>query len=43
MLDEFAGFSNLGLKIGPLKGEGVAEVGDASALKMSHAVRFYWY
>lgn len=41
VLDEFAGFSNLGLKISPLKGEGVAGVGDASALKMSYAVCFY--
>ncbi|KAI5121960.1 hypothetical protein M0805_002031 [Coniferiporia weirii] len=36
-LDEFAAFSELGLKISLLKGEGVAGVGDASALKMSYA------
>lgn len=38
VLEEFAAFSNLGLKISPLKGKGVAGVGDASALKMSYAV-----
>ncbi|KAG2125966.1 6-phosphogluconate dehydrogenase C-terminal domain-like protein [Suillus clintonianus] len=36
MLDEFTALSNYGLKVSPLKGEGVG-VGDASALKMSYA------
>ena len=38
LLDEFVELSNHGLKISPLRGEG-AGVGDASALKMSYAVR----
>ena len=37
-LDEFADFSELGIKVSPLKGEGTG-LGDASALKMSYAVR----
>ena len=37
-LDGFVGFNEYGLKIKPLKGEGVAGIGDASALKMSYAV-----
>lgn len=42
LLDEFAGLSKYGLKISPLRGEG-AGVGDASALKMSYAVRTYLF
>lgn len=38
LLDDFAGLTKWGLKVSPLKGEG-AGVGDASALKMSYAVR----
>lgn len=38
LLDEFVGLSQYGLKIKALKGEG-AGIGDASALKMSYAVR----
>jgi 3-hydroxyisobutyrate dehydrogenase-like beta-hydroxyacid dehydrogenase len=38
ILDEFVKLSQYGLKISPLTGEG-AGVGDASALKMSYAVR----
>lgn len=37
ILDEFTALSEYGLKISPLKGEGVG-IGDASALKMSYAV-----
>lgn len=37
LLDGFAGLSEHGLNISPLRGEG-ASVGDASALKMSYAV-----
>lgn len=40
VLDEFARFNDFGLKISPLKGDGVAGVGDASALKMSYAVSY---
>lgn len=40
ILDQFAELSQYGLKISPLKGEG-AGVGDASALKMSYAVRTF--
>ncbi|KIK98573.1 hypothetical protein PAXRUDRAFT_667942 [Paxillus rubicundulus Ve08.2h10] len=36
VLDEFAAFSKYGLKVSPLKGQGVG-VGDASAVKMSYA------
>ncbi|KIJ19118.1 hypothetical protein PAXINDRAFT_175099 [Paxillus involutus ATCC 200175] len=36
VLAEFASFTKYGLKVSPLKGEGVG-VGDASALKISHA------
>ncbi|KAF9219613.1 hypothetical protein BS17DRAFT_789068 [Gyrodon lividus] len=36
ILDEFVALSKYGLKVSPLKGEGVG-VGDASALKMSYA------
>ncbi|KAG1864416.1 6-phosphogluconate dehydrogenase C-terminal domain-like protein [Suillus subluteus] len=36
ILDEFTALSKYGLKVSPLKGEGVG-VGDASALKMSYA------
>ncbi|KAG2358933.1 6-phosphogluconate dehydrogenase, partial [Suillus spraguei] len=36
LLDEFTALSKYGLKVSPLKGEGVG-VGDASALKMSYA------
>lgn len=38
VLHEFVGLSKYGLKVKPLKGEG-ADIGDASALKMSYAVR----
>lgn len=38
VLDAFEGLSKYGLKVSPLRGEG-AGVGDASALKMSYAVR----
>lgn len=37
-LEEFQSLGQYGLKISPLTGEGVG-VGDASALKMSYAVR----
>lgn len=40
VLDEFARFNDFGLKISPLKGDGLAGVGDASALKMSYAVSY---
>ncbi|KAF8840232.1 6-phosphogluconate dehydrogenase C-terminal domain-like protein [Paxillus ammoniavirescens] len=36
ILDEFTSFTKFGLKVSPLKGEGVG-VGDASAVKMSYA------
>lgn len=38
VLDEFAGLKQYGLNVKPLRGEG-AGIGDASALKMSYAVR----
>jgi NAD(P)-dependent dehydrogenase (short-subunit alcohol dehydrogenase family) len=40
ILDQFAKLSQYGLKISPLKGDG-AGIGDASALKMSYAVRTF--
>jgi len=40
VLDEFVGFKNFGWVVKALKGEGT-DVGDASALKMSYAVREY--
>lgn len=42
LLDEFAGLSKYGLKVSSLRGDG-AGVGDASALKMSYAVRAYLF
>lgn len=42
ILDQFQGLSRLGLNIYALKGEG-AGIGDASALKMAHSVRFNFF
>ena len=42
LLTEFEGLNAYGLKVSPLRGEG-AGIGDASALKMSYAVRLCIY